>query len=78
MKIKKISKKTYEGKVYDLSVKDVHSYNINGLGVHNSAAGSIISYLLDITTMDPIKFKLPFERFLAAEYGHIVERRDLE
>ena len=29
-----------------------------------SAAGSVVSYVLGITTVDPIKFKLPFERFL--------------
>ncbi len=43
-----------------------------------SAAGSLISYLLNITTVDPILFDLPFERFLSAENGPIVERRDLE
>ena len=29
-----------------------------------SAAGSIVSYLIGVTTVDPLKFKLPFERFL--------------
>lgn len=29
-----------------------------------SAAGSLVSYLTGITTVDPIKYKLPFERFL--------------
>lgn len=29
-----------------------------------SAAGSIVSYVLGITTIDPIKYQLPFERFL--------------
>lgn len=29
-----------------------------------SAAGSLVSYLVGITTVDPIKYKLPFERFL--------------
>ncbi len=29
-----------------------------------SAAGSLSSYVLGITTVDPIRFKLPFERFL--------------
>ncbi len=29
-----------------------------------SAAGSLVSYLLDITTVDPIKYDLLFERFL--------------
>lgn len=29
-----------------------------------SAAGSLVSYVLGITTVDPIKYMLPFERFL--------------
>lgn len=29
-----------------------------------SAAGSLVSYVLGITTVDPMRFKLPFERFL--------------
>lgn len=32
-----------------------------------SAAGSIVSYALDITTIDPIQHNLPFERFLNPE-----------
>ena len=32
-----------------------------------SAAGSLVSYLLNITTIDPIKYKLLFERFLNPE-----------
>lgn len=32
-----------------------------------SAAGSLVSYLCGITTVDPIKFNMPFERFLNPE-----------
>lgn len=32
-----------------------------------SAAGSLVSYCLGITTVDPLRFKLPFERFLNPE-----------
>ncbi|OGG53641.1 DNA polymerase III subunit alpha [Candidatus Kaiserbacteria bacterium RIFCSPHIGHO2_01_FULL_53_29] len=32
-----------------------------------SAAGSLVSYLCGITTVDPIEYKLPFERFLNPE-----------
>jgi DNA polymerase-3 subunit alpha len=39
-----------------------------GMGIYTntrgSAAGSLVSYLTGITTVDPIKYKLPFERFL--------------
>ena len=42
----------------------------NGIGVgpgRGSAAGSIISYALDITTFDPLENDLIFERFLSPE-----------
>ena len=32
-----------------------------------SAAGSLVAYSLDITTIDPIKYQLLFERFLNPE-----------
>ena len=32
-----------------------------------SAAGSVVQYLLDIVHLDPLKYKLPFERFLNPE-----------
>jgi DNA polymerase-3 subunit alpha len=32
-----------------------------------SAAGSLVSYLCGITTVDPVKFNMPFERFLNPE-----------
>jgi len=69
MKIKSISTKKYKGKVYDLNVKNDHSYNIDGLAVHNSGCGSLICYLLGITQVDPIKHDLLFERFLSPSRG---------
>lgn len=39
MKFRQITKKSYKqynGKVYDLTVEESHSYNINNLVVHNS------------------------------------------
>jgi IMP dehydrogenase len=36
VKIMSIETKHYTGKVYDLTVADNHSYNINGIVVHNS------------------------------------------
>lgn len=57
--------KQHKGKVYDIGVdtKD-HSYSVNGAVVHNSSAGSLVSYLLGIVNLDPLKFNLLFERFL--------------
>jgi DNA polymerase-3 subunit alpha len=57
----------YVGQVHDLCVANTHTYNVEGLAVHNSAAGSLVSYCLGLTDLDPIKYKLLFERFL--DYG---------
>ena len=74
MKFKEIKSKTYkkyEGKVYDLTVKDAHSYNIDGLYVHNSGAGSLVNNFLGITKVDPLQYALIFERFLNKDRGHL-------
>jgi DNA polymerase-3 subunit alpha len=44
----------------------VHAAREMGIytNTRGSAAGSLVSYLTGITTVDPIKYKLPFERFL--------------
>jgi len=63
-KLKSRKIKKYAGKVCDLEIDKTHSYNIEGLGVHNSAAGCLLSWCLDITKIDPIRFGLYFERFL--------------
>lgn len=64
IKITKVSKQKYEGKVYDLSVPPDRSYVANSIAVHNSAAGSLVAYTLGITKIDPLKYNLLFERFL--------------
>ena len=49
--------------VYDIKVDQNHNYlTTNGI-VHNSVGGCLISHLLNITTIDPIKYNLIFERF---------------
>lgn len=57
--------------VYDITVQDVHNYVTNDYVAHNSAAGSIVSYALGITGIDPIKYNLIFERFLAPGGGRV-------
>ena len=56
---------------YFLIVQDVINWaKNNGIVVgpgRGSAAGSIVSYLLNITNVDPLKYKLLFERFLNPE-----------
>jgi len=65
-KIMKKEFKKYKGKVYDLNINSLdHTYNIEGLSVHNSGAGSLVLYLLNITKIDPVKLDLIFERFLS-------------
>jgi len=56
---------------YFLIVQDVVNWAKNqGIVVgpgRGSAAGSLVSYLLNITNVDPLKYKLLFERFLNPE-----------
>ena len=56
---------------YFLIVWDfIHYAKTKGIPVgpgRGSAAGSIVSYCLDITEIDPIKYNLIFERFLNPE-----------
>lgn len=50
--------------VYDLQVEVDHSFTTDGFVVHNSAAGSLVSYCLGIVDVDPLVYGLLFERFL--------------
>jgi DNA polymerase-3 subunit alpha len=55
---------------YFLVVSDLIRFsNENGIltNIRGSVAGSITTYLLGITSIDPLKYKLPFERFLNPE-----------
>lgn len=66
--LKVIKEKGYSP--YFLVVSDLLRYaHTAGIltNTRGSAAGSIVSYLASITTVDPIFFKLPFERFLNPE-----------
>lgn len=65
MKLKSKKEVPYSGKVYDLSVKNKSSYNVEGIPVHNSGAGSLVCYATGITQVDPVKHGLLFERFLS-------------
>ena len=55
---------------YFLVVADLLKYSKeNGIltNTRGSAAGSLVSYLIGITNINPIEYKLPFERFLNPE-----------
>lgn len=49
--------------VYDFEVENEHNYLTTSGIVHNSSAGCLISYLLNITEVDPIPYGLLLERF---------------
>jgi DNA polymerase-3 subunit alpha len=55
---------------YFLIVQDISAYARNSgiyFGVRGSAAGSLASYCLGITDLDPVEYNLTFERFLNPE-----------
>lgn len=45
----------YKGNVYDLQVKDIHSYIVNNCAVHNSGGGFLLLYMLSITQVNPLR-----------------------
>lgn len=52
---------------YFLIFEDMANWAKQGnipINTRGSAAGSLVSFVLGITTVDPIKYNLPFERFL--------------
>jgi len=60
-----IIKKDYAA--YFLIYQDMSNWaheNLIPINTRGSAAGSLVSYCLGITTVDPMRYKLPFERFL--------------
>lgn len=66
-RVREINKVASPGKVYDFTMPDTHSYVTDSYVVHNSAAGSLLAYCLDITDAEPIRFGLLFSRFLNPE-----------
>lgn len=62
--VRDIKEKKFSGEVYDIAVSgNCPSFLTGGYIVHNSAAGSFVSYVLGITAVDPIKYGLIWERF---------------
>ncbi len=67
MKLKNKKYFHYKGQVHDLEIQSEqndHSYNIENIVVHNSAAGSVVAWALGITGLNPLKHGLLFERFV--------------
>lgn len=76
--VEEVEYEYYEGPVVDLTVDGDTSYTVNGLAVHNSAAGSLVSYAIGITNVDPIEYGLLFERFLNPSRGKLPEMSGIE
>lgn len=65
--VRDIKSKSYTGKVFDLAVAGpCQSFLTSSYIVHNSAAGSMVSYCIGITGVDPLKYGLIWERFYNA------------
>jgi DNA polymerase-3 subunit alpha len=72
--IREINYVSHINKVYDIEVENNSNYLTTSGIVHNSAAGCLVSYLLNITQVNPIENNLIFERFYNAgrnSPGHI-------
>ena len=66
--LKVIKDKDYAG--YFLVVQDLLNFaHKNGIltTIRGSVAGSLVTYLIRVTNVDPLEYKLPFERFLNPE-----------
>ena len=61
--------------VYDITVENEHNYLLNNMIVHNSVVSSIISYLLEISQINPLKMPvdMPFYRFITEERAELAD-----
>lgn len=59
----------YSGQVYDICVSNTNCYQLGGIFSSNSAGGSLMCYLLGISSIDPLKWGLSFDRFLSPSRG---------
>lgn len=73
VEVDKVDKFPYKGEVHDIEVEQDACYTANGYVVHNSAAGSLVNYLLEITDVNPLKHDLMFERFLDIARADVVD-----
>ena len=74
MKLKSKKYVSYKGDVHDITVENTHSYNIEGLAVHNSAAGSLVAFLTGITSIDPIKYDLIFLQLMIKKWYYKISK----
>jgi len=67
LQIRDVSREFGVKEVFDITVEEDHTYQTSSFAVHNSAAGSLVAYSMQITDVDPIQYELLFERFLNPE-----------
>jgi len=67
--IRKIAKRPYVGKVYDIHIDETNCYQLNGVFSSNSAGGSLVCFLLGIHVINPMLWNLSFDRFLSPSRG---------
>ncbi len=70
--IKRIYRRKYDGRVYDLCVSQTNCYILNDSFSSNSIGGCLVAYLLRIHTVDPIRWGLSFDRFLSPSRGGLM------
>ena len=67
VKIRKINKVNDIKKVYDFHVENENDYLTTSGIVHNSVGGALIAFLLQITSIDSIKYDLMWDRFMGPD-----------
>ena len=77
LKIKRISTQHYDGKVYDLQVSNTSTYKLEGVFSSNSAAGSLVCFLLGIHSINPLRWGTSFDRFMASSRGGYLLKVDM-
>lgn len=63
-RVRKIDTFDHTKEVFDVQVAVDHSFMTDSFVVHNSGGGSLVNYLMGITSIDPIRYDLMFERFI--------------
>lgn len=67
VKIREINEIKAPQYVYDINVELDNSFLTSEYIVHNSGGGSLLTYVMDVSDIEPIKYKLLFERFFTQD-----------
>lgn len=75
--IKSIKRKQYSGKVFDIQVSVTNSYQLENIFSSNSVGGSLVCFLLGITSINSVIWGLSFDRFLSPARGGYMLNMDM-